>query len=140
MVFDIIGAMNAAYPTLRTSRSADFDGNGKISKNEMINHGEERSPDNVYVEDYYALLAENANNIPISIYNNAIMSQLFILRTGDTASREEAVEALGIMRATTAVPNLIAALNDPEESVRIKAAESLGKIKDPSAINALATL
>ena len=57
------------------------------------------------------------------------------------SERAHAAEVLGIARATTAVPELVAALRDRHEddlSVKVAAAGALAKLRDPTAIPLLA--
>lgn len=60
-----------------------------------------------------------------------------LLNDNDENIRPFAAFALGEIRNTTALPALIAALDDPHFTVRQAAAYALGKIKDTSAIPAL---
>jgi len=67
------------------------------------------------------------------------------LRSGDQLRREGAAQALGYLATTKenadrAVPALIAAVADGAKEVRRNAAEALGRIGDPRAIEALARL
>jgi HEAT repeat protein len=60
------------------------------------------------------------------------------LRRGTAAQRRSAAEELGTMRDARAVEPLIAALQDPDDSVADAAAVALGRIADPRAIRPLA--
>jgi len=51
--------------------------------------------------------------------------------------RAEAAERLGLMRSRTAVDPLVAAMNDPEEEVRIRAARALGIVRGNTSIRPL---
>ena len=60
------------------------------------------------------------------------------LNTGaGSDNRQHLVEALGIIGDATAVPALLAALNDAEEDVRSQSVWSLGNIGEPSAVGPL---
>ncbi len=62
------------------------------------------------------------------------------LRDDDSAIRQEAALALGILNGTEAIPALVSSLKDPEASVRGAAATALGKIGTPAEGKALIPL
>lgn len=61
-----------------------------------------------------------------------------LLRDSEPRVRAAAAAALGKRRVKGAVPELIAALEDPAAKVRKRAAGALGRIEDPAAVEALA--
>lgn len=60
------------------------------------------------------------------------------LQRGPVPQRLAAVQELGVMKDARAVGPLIAALQDPQESIADAAAVALGRIGDPRAIGPLA--
>ena len=62
-----------------------------------------------------------------------------ILRDSEPDSRRDAVTAMGALKVKDAVPDLIAALKDPDEQVRARAAEALWSL-GPAAGDAVSAL
>lgn len=60
-----------------------------------------------------------------------------LLDTTDPDERKFAVDVLGDIRDSRAVPGLMEKLRDDDENVRVAAAEALGKVRDPRAVDAL---
>ena len=80
--------------------------------------------------------------VPPSGIDPAISEQVVLGMARDErpAVREAALYILGLMGAKGAVPTLIQALHDPEESVRLQAAKALGRTGSPDAVQALLTV
>ena len=89
----------------------------------------------------YALERPVKHRLPVKrrLERNArVVDLLAALRLSQTAhTRAMLCEILGWRKAKSAVPDLIACLNDADENVRADAAASLGKIGAPSAGPAL---
>lgn len=68
---------------------------------------------------------------------NAVLGLIDTLQTGNTEARRLAVQALGMIDAEAAMPQLITALKDESMWVRTPAASALGKVNHPDAIAAL---
>jgi HEAT repeat protein len=81
-----------------------------------------------------ALLALKAIGQP------ATLALIAALKANESAVRSNAAWALGEIRSGTAVPNLIALLDDPIESIPEEAVEALGKIQDGRALDPLSRL
>jgi HEAT repeat protein len=73
----------------------------------------------------------------VQIGTSAVGPILPLLETRDPDVRKFAIDILGDIRDTHAVPGIIEKLKDPDENVRVAAAESLGKIRDRRAVDAL---
>lgn len=66
-----------------------------------------------------------------------VLGELLGQTSADPSVRQAAAEALGLLKASAAVPALLGALGDPAPEVRAAAAAALGAIGDPSAAPAL---
>ena len=66
-----------------------------------------------------------------------VLGELLGQTSADPSVRQAAAEALGLLKASAAVPALVGALGDPAPEVRAAAAAALGAIGDPSAAPAL---
>ena len=79
---------------------------------------------------------------PPAAASEAIKGQLELLHSPDALERAEAVRMLGELggEASPAVGYLVVALADPHPQVRRNAAEALGRIRDPQAVEPLVTV
>lgn len=66
-----------------------------------------------------------------------VLYYLHDLKSQSWETRKQAVETLGDIKATEAVPSLILSLKDEHYQVRVKAVQALGKIKDIKAFESL---
>ncbi|MBD2261437.1 HEAT repeat domain-containing protein [Pseudanabaena sp. FACHB-2040] len=62
---------------------------------------------------------------------------LWALQSSNPRARSTAAEALGELRSTEAVPDLLMILNDPDEATRFNAIKALGQIGSAEAVPAL---
>ncbi|HEX4620936.1 MAG TPA: HEAT repeat domain-containing protein, partial [Myxococcaceae bacterium] len=69
--------------------------------------------------------------------NDAAPSLVSLLGHADPDQRKFAADILALIRAPSAEPGLIAALEDPDANVRVSAAEALGRLGGPDAARAL---
>jgi len=133
MGFDVIAAMNAEYPTLKSQGWVDFNQNGKKDENEEINdvNGNGRVGDE---DDYYAFVGANAQHIRREIIDGAVDSNIAVLEDEDQElyARKAAAWALGEIKDSRAVEPLINALEDWYKFVRNAAVEALVKIGEPA--------
>jgi len=89
-----------------------------------------------------AMLKEEARQTLESLKSPAAITALTEALTAATTPQEQLalLDSLGINRATNAVPTIAALITKPDPKVALAAAESLGKIGGPEAINTLGKL
>jgi HEAT repeat protein len=104
----------------------------------LIDELEEQLLENRISETLYCdLVADSLSGVhgDIESYLGERIARL--LADQDNSSRWRAASALGLMRSSTAIHPLMAALDDKDEFVRAKASEALGRIRGDRALTTL---
>jgi len=120
-------------------RSLSYKSNiDQITLSGLIDELEELLLENRISEALYCdLVADSLSGVHGNIEHYVGERIARLLADQDNSSRWRAASALGLMRSSTAILPLMAALDDKNEFVRAKASEALGRIRSDQALTTL---